>query len=92
MYCTEYRFEAKLGNRYVIDPSDEEETVSKVKLCVGIHEGEICGVTKIGPGSLDPDSVTEIMLIAKKAGKVLARAIDQFIKSDDFHDHEARFL
>jgi len=83
---------AKLGNRYVIDPSDEEETVSKVKLCVGIHEGEICGVTKIGPGSLDPDSVTEIMLIAKKAGKVLARAIDQFIKSDDFHDHEARFL
>ena len=27
---------AKLGNRYIIDPSDEEEAVSNVKLCVAI--------------------------------------------------------
>ena len=27
---------AKLGNRYIIDPSDEEEVVSNVKLCVAI--------------------------------------------------------
>ena len=28
---------AKLGNRYVCDPSDEEEIVSNVKLCVAIN-------------------------------------------------------
>ena len=28
---------AKLGNRYIIDPSDEEEIVSNVKLCVAIN-------------------------------------------------------
>ena len=27
---------AKLGNRYIIDPSDEEEAVSNVKICVAI--------------------------------------------------------
>jgi len=84
---------AKLGNRYIIDPSDEEEAVSKVKLSVAMHRGEVAGMTKLGVGSLDPDSVTEIVLIAKKAGKVLQRAIDQFIKSDiDEEEHEARFL
>ena len=28
---------AKLGNRYICDPSDEEEIVSNVKLCVAIN-------------------------------------------------------
>ena len=86
---------AKLGNRYIIDPSDEEEAVSKVKLSVAMNRGDVAGLVKLGIGSLDPDSVTEIVLIAKKAGKVLQRAIDQFIKKEeDFEGelHEARFL
>ena len=77
----------------MIDPSDEEEAVSRVKLCVALHRGEICGVQKLGTGSLDPESVKEIMFIGKKAGKVLSRAIDQFVKRDDCDENrEARFL
>jgi exosome complex component RRP42 len=90
---------AKLGNRYICDPSDEEEIVSNVKLCVAINnEGSVSGMTKIGIGSLDPESIREILLISKKAGKVLTRSVNRFIKENDQnHNYDlpedtARFL
>ena len=55
-------------------------------------------MTKIGIGSLDPESIREILLISKKAGKVLTRSVNRFIKENDQnHNYDlpedtARFL
>jgi len=86
---------AKLGNRYIIDPSDEEEAVSNVKICVAIkNDGSISGFSKFGIGSLDPESITEIVLIAKKAGKVLTRSVNRFLNENDidYDENSSRLL
>ena len=55
------------------------------------------GISKIGIGSLDPESVREILLISRKAGKVLTRSVNRYLKESDQGSHyeddrEARFL
>jgi len=75
---------AKLGYRYVVDPTDEEEAVANANLVVSVKEdGEVGGVKKIGTGSLDPESIREMISLAKKAGKTLHRSLKRYLESNE---------
>ena len=43
---------------------------------------------------MDPESITEIVLIAKKAGKVLTRSVNRFLNENDidYDEDSSRLL
>jgi len=78
---------AKLGHRYIVDPTDEEEAVTLANLIVSVNEnGEARGMKQTGKGSLDPSSILEMISIAKKAAKTLHRSVNRALLAAEDED------
>ncbi|XP_076850138.1 exosome complex component RRP42 isoform X2 [Brachyhypopomus gauderio] len=62
----------KIGHRHVVDATLQEKACSAASLLVALTpRGAVTCVRKLGPGSLDPDSIFEMMETGKRVGKAL---------------------
>jgi exosome complex component RRP42 len=73
----------KYKDKYIIDPTKEEEEVFDTKICIGVRDdGKIVSMQKIGPGSLTENEIYEIMDIATKKAKDLLKLVKVHGKKD----------
>ncbi len=71
---------AKIGDYYIADPSDEEETVADARLAVSFTEdGVIAGIQKMGPGSLTEKDVDTMIEMAWKTAQKYFEAVNNAI-------------
>jgi exosome complex component RRP42 len=67
---------SKVGSMHVVDASVEEETCALARLMIGITEsGEITGLRKESGGSLDPESIFEMMESGRRVGMTLNKSL-----------------
>ncbi|XP_070575089.1 exosome complex exonuclease RRP42-like [Ptychodera flava] len=72
---------SKVGNRHIVDATMEEEACCLACLMVAVTpKGTFSGVRKEGSGSLDPESVFEMMESAKKVGVAVNRSLNTLLE------------
>ncbi|XP_019629559.1 PREDICTED: exosome complex component RRP42-like [Branchiostoma belcheri] len=75
---------SKIGHRHVVDASWEEELCSLARLTVGVtQKGTIAGLNKEGSGSLDPESIYEMIESGKKVGVVLNSRLKEALEKEE---------
>ncbi|KAK3732056.1 hypothetical protein RRG08_026443 [Elysia crispata] len=72
----------KIGHKHVVDASEKEEECTLARIILGVTEkGTITSMRKEGSGSLDSDSISEMMESARKVGmelnKILLKALEE---------------
>ena len=66
----------KISNKYVVDPSLEEEKAMEARLTVTtIEDGRVCAMQKGGDGSLTAEDIEKMVEISIKKGKELRKFI-----------------
>eukprot|EP00794_Sanderia_malayensis_P003695 gene3695-4213_t len=66
----------KIGSRFVLDATAEEEACCDAKLLVAVNgAGRICGMRKLGVGGLNPDLTIEMIETAETAGRHLNESL-----------------
>ncbi|XP_057292268.1 exosome complex component RRP42-like [Hydractinia symbiolongicarpus] len=71
----------KIGNRYVVDATAEEEVCSDSQLLVSINEaGRVCSLQKHGRGGFHPDLLFEMMQVGEKIGKLVNKRLRDTIE------------
>lgn len=71
----------KVDDKFIVDPSIDEEQVLDCKLAVSISEdGKIAGMQKMGSGTFTIEEVFEAVKLAKKASKTLFSKINEALK------------
>lgn len=74
----------KIGKRYIIDPSPEEEQCMNMQFTVGVDRaGNFCGMTKSGRGGIDPSGVLEMLQSVKIIGSALLERIDKVLQEEE---------
>jgi len=67
----------KVGEKYLVDPLEEEEEVIDCKLCIGVRDDDlICAIQKQGKKSLRFEDIEKMVDIAISKSKVLRRFLD----------------
>ncbi|XP_002157039.2 exosome complex component RRP42 [Hydra vulgaris] len=62
----------KVGERYIVDATAEEEICSDAQLLVSINQkGNVCSVQKHGSGGINPDLLFEMLKVGRKIGRIL---------------------
>lgn len=68
---------AKIGDKIVVDPDQEEEQVMDARLSIAIDDdGDICAIQKGGSGYFTPEQVMEVANIAKEKAKEIRKKLD----------------
>ncbi|XP_059147747.1 exosome complex exonuclease RRP42-like [Physella acuta] len=74
----------KIGHFHVVDASEKEEACCLARIVLGITEkGTITAMKKEGSGSLDADSISDMMESAKKVGMELNKCLLKALKSEE---------
>ncbi|NXV79072.1 EXOS7 protein, partial [Atlantisia rogersi] len=74
----------KIGHRHVVDATLEEEACSLAGLLVSVtSKGALTSVRKVGKGSLDPESIFEMMETGKRVGKALHAALQKILDEEE---------
>ncbi|XP_074660064.1 exosome complex component RRP42-like [Tubulanus polymorphus] len=74
---------SKIGHNHIIDATLEEEACSLARLMVGVNEkGIITALKKEGSGSLNPDSLCDMIESGKKVGVNLNKTILNVLKQE----------
>ncbi|XP_057287470.1 exosome complex component RRP42 isoform X1 [Pezoporus wallicus] len=75
---------SKIGYRHVVDATLEEEACSLASLLVSVtSKGALTSIKKMGRGSLDPESIFEMMETGKKVGKALHVALQKILDEEE---------
>ncbi|NXN95196.1 EXOS7 protein, partial [Rhinopomastus cyanomelas] len=75
---------SKIGHRHVVDATLEEEACSLASLLVSVtSKGALTSMKKVGKGSLDPESIFEMMETGKKVGKALHIALQKTLDEEE---------
>lgn len=75
---------SKIGYRHVVDATLEEEACSLASLLVSVtSKGTLTSIKKVGRGSLDPESIFEMMETGKKVGKALHVALQKILDEEE---------
>jgi len=73
----------KIGHYHVIDASEREETCSLAKIMLGVTDtGLVTAMKKEGSGSLDADSIADMMESAKKVGISLNNSLVKALRQE----------
>jgi len=73
----------KIGNRYVVDATAEEEVCTDAQLLVSINsKGKLCSAQKHGDGAIHPDLLFEMMNVAKKIGSVINTKLKEVLEKN----------
>ncbi|KAK0060822.1 exosome complex exonuclease RRP42 [Biomphalaria pfeifferi] len=74
----------KIGHQHVVDASEKEEACSLAKVMLGITEkGTVTAMKKEGSGSLDSESISEMIESAKKVGIELNKCLLNILKEEE---------
>ncbi|NP_001238821.2 exosome complex component RRP42 [Pan troglodytes] len=74
----------KIGYRHVVDATLQEEACSLASLLVSVtSKGVVTCVRKVGKGSLDPESIFEMMETGKRVGKVLHASLQSVLHKEE---------
>lgn len=74
----------KIGNHHLVDASLEEESCTHCSLMMGVTvSGSITAVDKNGSGSLDPDSILDMVECGKRVGMKLNRVLHARIDENE---------
>ncbi|KAF6099257.1 exosome component 7 [Phyllostomus discolor] len=74
----------KIGCRHVVDATLQEEACSLASLLVAVtSKGVVTCVRKVGKGSLDPESIFEMMETSKRVGKVLHASLQSVLHKEE---------
>ncbi|XP_021516861.1 exosome complex component RRP42 isoform X2 [Meriones unguiculatus] len=74
----------KIGCRHVVDATLQEEACSLASLLVSVtSKGVVTCVRKVGKGSLDPESIFEMMESSKRVGKVLHMSLQSLLNKEE---------
>ncbi|KAM6169365.1 exosome complex component RRP42 [Rhynchocyon petersi] len=74
----------KIGYRHVVDATLQEEACSLASLLVSVtSKGVVTCMRKVGKGSLDPESIFEMMETGKRAGKLLHASLQSVLHKEE---------
>jgi exosome complex component RRP42 len=74
---------AKIGDKFFVDPSLEEEEIMDCRISVTFTEdGRVCAMQKGGAGTMTPDELLRAVEIAKVKSQELRNLIPQLVKTD----------
>ncbi|XP_076773996.1 exosome complex component RRP42 isoform X2 [Arvicanthis niloticus] len=74
----------KIGCRHVVDATLQEEACSLASLLVSVtSKGVVTCMRKVGKGSLDPESIFEMMESSKRVGKVLHMSLQSLLNKEE---------
>ncbi|ELT89253.1 hypothetical protein CAPTEDRAFT_159382 [Capitella teleta] len=74
----------KIGLAHVVDACLEEEACSLAKVVFGVTEnGSISSMRKIGSGSLDPNTINDMIQSAKRVGLSLNDSLAEKLKEEE---------
>uniref|UniRef100_A0A8C4XBE5 Exosome component 7 n=1 Tax=Erpetoichthys calabaricus TaxID=27687 RepID=A0A8C4XBE5_ERPCA len=74
----------KIGQRHVVDATLQEKACSVASLLVSVtSKGTITCVRKIGGGSLDPESIYEMIETGKRVGKALHAPLQDILNKEE---------
>ncbi|XP_026634701.1 exosome complex component RRP42 isoform X2 [Microtus ochrogaster] len=74
----------KIGCRHVVDATLQEEACSLASLLVSVtSRGVVTCLRKVGKGSLDPESIFEMMESSKRVGKVLHMSLQSVLHKEE---------
>ncbi|EDV26067.1 Exosome complex component RRP42 [Trichoplax sp. H2] len=74
----------KIGHRYVVDATQEEECCSSGRLLIAVNDrNNICSLQKSGTGSLDPSTIFEMIETARQAAVPLNQELLQTLKREE---------
>lgn len=75
---------SKIGYFHVVDASQKEEACCLARVIMGITEtGLVTALKKEGSGSLDPESVFDMMETGKKVGELLGKNLTAVLKEEE---------
>jgi exosome complex component RRP42 len=78
---------SKMGTRYVVDTTLEEEACVDSKLLISVkRNGTICGMQKTGMGAIDINSTYSLFQWSRTIGKTLFEKIDEALKIERSRD------
>ncbi|CAD7698743.1 unnamed protein product [Ostreobium quekettii] len=71
---------AKIGRRYLVDLTSEEELCSDFSLHIAVNaEGRVCGVTKKGSTPVHASVMQEMLELAQRIGPKVIESLDAYI-------------
>ncbi|MBU4069696.1 MAG: exosome complex protein Rrp42 [Nanoarchaeota archaeon] len=70
----------KIGDRFIIDPTREEEDVSEVRITAGISNGIISSMQKGNSESLSMEDMDKILDLLEKTERELFKKLEKFLK------------
>ncbi len=74
----------KIGDYFLADPSDEEESVADVRLAVSFtDDGTIAGMQKMGTGMLSEEEVEKMIDISWKTAQKYFQAVDKALEEKE---------
>ncbi|ELR56125.1 Exosome complex exonuclease RRP42, partial [Bos mutus] len=74
----------KIGYRHVVDATLQEEACSLASLLVSVtSKGVVTCIRKVGKGSLDPESIFEMLETGKRVGKVLHASLQSILHKEE---------
>uniref|UniRef100_A0A5F9CY57 Exosome component 7 n=1 Tax=Oryctolagus cuniculus TaxID=9986 RepID=A0A5F9CY57_RABIT len=74
----------KIGYRHVVDATLQEEACSLASLLVSVtNKGVVTCMRKVGKGSLDPESIFEMMETGERVGKALHSSLQSLLHKEE---------
>ncbi|XP_062975908.1 exosome complex component RRP42 [Elgaria multicarinata webbii] len=75
---------SKIGYRHVVDATLQEEACSLASLLISVtSRGVLTCMKKVGRGSLDPESIFEMMETGKRVGKLLHTSLQTILDKEE---------
>lgn len=72
----------KVGNWFIVDASEEEESCMATRITVCVDKsGNICGMSKAGPGAVAPSALGEMLRSAVTIGKDLHLRLENALEA-----------
>lgn len=75
---------SKVGHHHIVDATREEEACTLARLLMGVTStGAVTTLRKEGSGSLDPDSIFDMLETGKKVGKTLNQVLMDKLQEEE---------
>ncbi|XP_075683190.1 exosome complex component RRP42 [Rhinoderma darwinii] len=75
---------SRIGHRHVVDATLQEEACSLASLLISVtSEGTLTCMRKIGKGSLDPESIFEMIETGKRVAKALLLSLQNVLNQEE---------
>uniref|UniRef100_A0A663DWG1 Ribosomal RNA-processing protein 42 n=1 Tax=Aquila chrysaetos chrysaetos TaxID=223781 RepID=A0A663DWG1_AQUCH len=83
-HCWVLYVDVLIGYRHVVDATLQEEACSLASLLISVtSKGALTSMKKMGKGSLDPESIFEMMETGRRVGKSLHIALQKILDEEE---------